>query len=74
MSLLIIKLHLSRTQDLPTYYKLNGAIYIIKTTRLIKEKTLFLNDNIYAYVMQRESSSDIDDIIDFKYAEFLYLK
>ena len=30
-----------RTQDLPTYYKLNGAIYIIKTTRLIKEKTLF---------------------------------
>jgi CMP-N,N'-diacetyllegionaminic acid synthase len=61
-----------RTQDLPTYYKLNGAIYIIKTARLIKEETLFLTNNTYAYVMQRESSPDIDDINDFNYAEFLF--
>ena len=60
-----------RSQDLPTYYRLNGAIYICKTDRFLKEKTFFIKDNIFAYVMDRKSSVDIDDEVDFKLAEVL---
>lgn len=58
-----------RSQDLPTYYRLNGAIYICNINRMIKEKTMFLKDNIYAYKMDRKSSVDIDEEIDFDIAK-----
>lgn len=61
-----------RNQDLPTYYRLNGAIYICNINRMLEEETLFLNNNIYAYVMDRNSSVDIDEDIDFKLAEILF--
>jgi CMP-N-acetylneuraminic acid synthetase len=60
-----------RSQDLPKYYRLNGAIYICKTDRLVSEGTFFVKDNIFAYIMDRKSSVDIDDEIDFKLAEIL---
>jgi len=60
-----------RSQDLDKYYRLNGAIYICKKDKFLKENTLFLNDNIFAYIMDRKSSVDIDDEIDFKLAEVL---
>lgn len=60
-----------RSQDLEKYYRLNGAIYICKTEKLLEEKSFFLKNNIFAYVMDRESSIDIDEEIDFKMAEFL---
>jgi len=62
-----------RSQDLPTYYRLNGAIYICKTDRLLEQNTFFIKDNIFAYIMDRKSSVDIDDEIDFKLAEVLLL-
>lgn len=58
-----------RSQDLEKYYRVNGAIYICRTDRLLQEKTFFLKDNIYAYPMDRESSIDIDTSLDFKLAE-----
>ncbi|MGB9735991.1 MAG: acylneuraminate cytidylyltransferase family protein, partial [bacterium] len=60
-----------RSQDLPKYYRLNGAIYIVKTEKILKEKTFFISNNIYAYIMDRESSIDIDDKIDLKIANAL---
>ena len=60
-----------RSQDLPKFYRLNGAIYICKTDKLLEEKTFFIKNNIYAYIMDRKSSIDIDDEIDFKLAEIL---
>ena len=57
-----------RSQDLPKYYRLNGAIYICKTSKLLEKNTFFLDDNIYAYVMDRKSSIDIDDKLDLLYA------
>jgi N-acylneuraminate cytidylyltransferase len=60
-----------RSQDLATYYRLNGAIYIVETTKFIEQNSLFLNDNIYAYKMNVENSVDIDNETDFSYAEFL---
>ena len=60
-----------RSQDLPTYYQLNGAIYICRTDKLLEEKTFFIKDNIYAFKMDRESSVDIDEKIDFQLAELM---
>jgi len=60
-----------RSQDLPKFYRLNGAIYICKTDKLLEEKSFFIKNNIYAYIMDRKSSIDIDDEIDFKLAEIL---
>lgn len=60
-----------RSQDLETFYRLNGAIYICKTEKLLEEKNFFLRDNIFAYKMDKESSIDIDEEIDFKVAELL---
>ena len=63
------KLHNIRSQDIEDYYQLNGAIYICKTDKLLHEKTFLIEDNIFAYEMDRMSSIDIDDEIDFKIAE-----
>jgi len=63
-----------RSQDLETYYRLNGAIYICDTDKLLEEKSFFIKDNIFAYKMNRESSVDIDEQIDFKIASLLLKK
>ena len=60
-----------RSQDLELYYRLNGAIYICKTDKLLEEESFFLKENIFAYVMSRETSVDIDKEIDFKMASLL---
>jgi len=60
-----------RSQDLEPYFRLNGAIYICKIEKLLEEKSFFLKENIFAYVMSRESSVDVDEEIDFKMANFL---
>ena len=60
-----------RSQDLEKYYRLNGAIYICKTEKLIENKSFLLKDNIFAYIMNRENSVDIDEEIDFKMANML---
>jgi len=60
-----------RSQALPTYYRLNGALYIATVDDLLKQGTFFLENDLYSYVMSRESSVDIDHHLDFKLAEFL---
>lgn len=61
----------TRSQDLPIYYRLNGAIYIINTDKFWAEENFFLSDNIYAYIMDTNNSVDIDNLIDFKLAEIM---
>lgn len=60
----------TRRQDLPSVYTYNGAIYIIKTQSLIDKKSLKF-EKIVKYVMDKQSSVDIDDILDFKFAQLL---
>ena len=60
-----------RSQDLEAYYRLNGAIYICERNKLLGQKTFFLKHNIYAYIMERESSIDIDEEIDFQFSSFM---
>jgi len=59
----------ARSQDLPVYYRLNGAIYLAKSKMLLKKKTFFLEERCYAYIMDKESSVDIDDEYDLFIAE-----
>ena len=62
----------TRSQDLETYYRLNGAIYICKANKLLEASSFFIKENIYAYKMSQASSVDIDTELDFKWAVFLY--
>lgn len=60
--------NVSRRQDLPPIYTLNGAIYIARTDWLLKSRT-FLSPETVAYQMPKNRSLDIDDAKDFQ--EFL---
>ena len=48
-----------RRQDLPTAYKLNGAVYTIRVSNMLAHKSLILDDT-QAVVMPRSRSLDID--------------
>ena len=56
------------SQQLPAYYRLNGALYFCRISRMIEERTLFLKTGAYAYRMSRKDSIDIDDQVDFDLA------
>lgn len=57
-------------QELPTFYRLNGAIYLSEIDYL-KQNKGFWGSQTYAYVMPKERSVDIDSLLDFKLAELL---
>jgi CMP-N,N'-diacetyllegionaminic acid synthase len=61
-----------RGQDLEVYYRLNGAIYICKTNKLLDENSFFLKNNTFAYKMGRDVSIDIDSAVDLKIAGALF--
>lgn len=48
-----------RRQDLPMAYKLNGAVYTIRVSNMLAQKSLILDDT-QAVVMPRSRSLDID--------------
>ena len=54
-----------RSQDLPTYYRLNGAMYISDVEKF-KDNFGFFMTKSRAYIMPPERSIDIDTEIDFK--------
>lgn len=59
-----------RRQDYPKVYHINGAIYMAKVETLMDEKT-FETKRTYGYTMDKVSSIDIDDELDFEVAEYL---
>ncbi len=63
-----------RSQDLPKYYRLNGAIYICKTELFRECKTFFIKEKVFAYIMERIFSVDIDTYIDFLIYEVIIEK
>ena len=62
-----------RSQDLPKYYRLNGAIYIAETKYFYKNNG-FLGDKTKAYIMPQQNSVDIDTELDFRFCEILLNK
>jgi CMP-N-acetylneuraminic acid synthetase len=59
-----------RRQELHTYYRINGAIYLYKVEYFLKYKNLYHNKS-YAFIMDKNKSIDIDDLYDFTIAEVL---
>lgn len=57
-------------QFLPTYYRINGALYI-KKINYKNDDVHLLDENSFALIMQRRHSIDIDTEFDFKIAEIL---
>lgn len=55
-------------QQLDTYYRINGAMYMINA-EIIKNQDEIYGEGSYAYIMPKERSVDIDDQMDFKIAE-----
>lgn len=60
-----------RSQDLPTFYRLNGAIFISERETYLKHKN-FISQETYAYIMEQKYSIDIDTQLDFFVAETYY--
>lgn len=60
-------------QELPKYYRLNGAIYAAFTDYFLKEKGFF-GKRTFAYLMPKERSVDIDSVLDFYLAEAIIKK
>lgn len=59
-------------QMLPKYYRINGAIYLIRTEELVAPQMLKFKS--YAYVMPQNRSIDIDTELDFAIAELMMRK
>ncbi len=57
-----------RRQDMPTYYEVNGAIYINAISDI--KESLSFNDNPIPYIMSCERSVDIDTWDDLEKAKY----
>lgn len=64
------KIKQERRQDMPHVYEHNGALYFAKVPHLLKVKT-YDGDNVSAFVMNALSSIDLDEAIDWEFAEYL---
>lgn len=58
-------------QALPTYYRENGAIYLIKKSLIDKPDSEIFSNRCFAYIMPRERSIDIDIELDLRLAEVM---
>ena len=63
----------NRRQDCPKTYVYNGAIYIINIKALL-EKPLHKFEKVIKYEMDKISSTDLDTMLDWYWAEFLIEK
>ncbi|MFP3917200.1 acylneuraminate cytidylyltransferase family protein [Lysinibacillus telephonicus] len=64
---------ITRRQELPKTYVLNGAVYVGKVDSIMETKS-FLTDQTIPYVMPMERSYDIDTLLDFTICEFIMQK
>jgi len=68
------KIIISRRQDAPHVYEVNGAIYIINVKSFLKKGTLGSLKRIKKHVMPEEVSIDLDTPLDWEIASFLMTK
>lgn len=61
---------ISRRQELPQTYALNGALYLARVDWLMEQQS-FVGSETLGYVMSPESSADIDTPLDWCWVEFL---
>lgn len=61
---------ITRRQELPKVYVLNGAVYVLKSDWLLKNKT-FITTETVGYRMPKERSLDVDTELDLTIFELL---
>lgn len=54
----------ARRQNLPKVFALNGAIYFAAVNQILDQK-VFVTNNTLGFIMDKKSSVDVDDEIDF---------
>jgi N-acylneuraminate cytidylyltransferase len=59
-----------RRQDAPDYYDLSTVVYVANTDFVLRTDRI-LNGKTRAIVIPKERALDIDDLNDFRFAEFL---
>lgn len=59
-----------RRQDLDTYYRINGALYIVDSNRIRETDQIYKKD-CYAFIMEQSHSIDIDTQLDFEIAQII---
>ena len=64
---------IGRRQDLPPVYSLNGCIDILTPVFSLKNMEIF-PDPVMPFVMDKKDSVDIDDELDFEFAELIHKK
>ena len=65
-----IKGELGISQKLPKMYMPNGGIYATRRDVIMEQGSIY-GDRMKAHIMPRDRSVDIDDPIDFEFADFL---
>lgn len=58
-----------RSQDLPTCYRLNGAVYAFTVDSIVANQGLSYTESVFSIEMPALRSVDIDHELDFKLAE-----
>jgi len=59
-------------QELPVVYTRNCAVYVFRTKNI--RKGIILGDKSLGYIMPQHTSVDINDSLEFEFAEYLYTK
>lgn len=59
-----------RRQDAEKLYRVNGAIYLANAAYLLEDQDIY-RSLCFAYIMNDRKSIDIDDELDFAFAEFM---
>lgn len=59
-------------QKVPKMYDVNASIYLWRRRAILDKKLKIINNKTGYYIMPRERSIDIDDILDFKMAKYLF--
>ncbi|MEY1522680.1 acylneuraminate cytidylyltransferase family protein [Providencia manganoxydans] len=59
---------MKRSQELETFFRINGAIYAFDIKKLLRYNEIRYTDESFAYIMKNEHSIDIDNDIDLKLA------
>ena len=59
------------SRPLRDYYEYNGAVYVINAKPILDGVSMIDLDKKIKYVMDRKFSVDVDEVIDWNFAEFL---
>lgn len=70
VKLMKTKKAIKRRQESPTFYQLNGAVYVTGAKTIMKNQNILKGD-VRAYIMPYERSLELDNMFDFKLAKLL---